>query len=73
MYSWQKAVFNWIFKVIPDCFGFLSPNSVICQENLAMPLSQSIKCKTKNQSQPGQRHIPALQAVNLFLLWVLNG
>ena len=41
-----RAVFNWVSKIIRNCFGFALLRSVIGLKKLAPP-SQPIRCKTK--------------------------
>ena len=45
-YNVDRAIFNWVSKIIRDCTGFALRRSVIGSGNLA-PISQSIRCKLK--------------------------
>ena len=45
-YNVDRAIFNWVSKIIRDCTGFALRRSVIGPGILA-PISQSIRCKLK--------------------------
>ena len=67
-----RAIFNWVSEIIRDCFGFaIAHFSVIGPEISRYPPNQSDT--NYNQSWPGHKRFPALQAIYLFLLWFLIG
>ena len=67
-----RAIFNWVSEIIRDCFGFaIAHFSVIGPEISRYPPNQSDT--NYNQSWPGHKRFPALQAMYLFLLWFLIG
>ena len=67
-----KAVFNWVTKVIWNCFGFALLRT-LCDwfKNLAPP-TQPIRCKT-NRHMVTRVNFPALDADYVYLLRVLIG
>ena len=76
-YNVDRAIFNWVSKIIRDCTGFALRRSVIGPGNLA-PISQSIRCKTETNhdlvASVFQR-FPALGSLVVFTLdshWLLK-
>ena len=86
-YKGDRVVLNWVLKVIWTCFGFTLLRAVIGLKKLAPP-TQPIRSSdligwvwpscdwfysVTGQSQLGQTRFPALSAVYVYLLRVLNG
>ena len=76
-YNVDRAIFNWVSKIIRDCTGFALRRSVIGPGNLA-PISQLIRCKTETNhdlvASVFQR-FPALGSLVVFTLdshWLLK-
>ena len=76
-YNVDRAIFNWVSKIIRDCTGFALRRSVIGPGILA-PISQSIRCKTETNhdlvASVFQR-FPALGSLVVFTLdshWLLK-
>ena len=76
-YNVDRAIFNWVSKIIRDCTGFALRRSVIGPGILA-PIFQSIRCKTETNhdlvASVFQR-FPALGSLVVFTLdshWLLK-